>query len=426
MCRFCQMAAIRFTILKSLYSSAKLSSRVQLCQPCGYYGSIVKYRDECDVRPTFTYINRSYHAKESGITQSYVKSDFGTMGVASFARNDPYNRAKFFCRLSPIPSNWHVLHNVSPLAISPVLNCQFYSSFSGGKGDKTTDVPETTGGEPTVSESGVGGDNWTDIVQDGWQCTVDAMVYTGERAKEASTELTPYVQQLLDAHPYLRHVILPVGCTLAAAIVAWAMIPRLLRRFHMYSTQHPAALLSGIPLRRSAPYEKSCWGALEDPVRYLIAFVAFSHISMMIAQTTIGLQYIAPAWRGAVIVSFVWFLHRWKTNVFARALSVRSIAAIEREKLSTLDKISSISLFVLGSMALAEAYGVAVQSVVLFGLIGEAATAFAARDILLNIFSGLSMQISQPFSVGDTIKVCSMCFINLDKIWKFFYLSVFQ
>ncbi|KAF7138231.1 hypothetical protein RHSIM_Rhsim07G0012400 [Rhododendron simsii] len=410
------MAAIRFTILKSLCSSAKLSSRVQLLQPCGYYGNIVKFKDECDVRPTFTYINRSYHAKESGFTQSYVKSGFGTMGVASFARNDPYNRAKFFYRLSPISSNWHVLHNVSPLAISPGLNCWFHSSFSRGKGDKATDVPEvpvvSSGGEPTVSESGVGGDNWTDIVQDGWQCTVDAMVCTGERAKEASTELIPCVQQLLDAHPYLRHVILPVGCTLAATIVAWAMIPRLLRRFHMYSTQHPAVLLSDITLWRPAPYEKSCWGALEDPVRYLIGFVAFSHICMMIAPTTIALQYIAPAWRGAapawmgaVIVSFVWFLHRWKTNVFARALAVRSIAAIQREKLSTLDKISSISLFVLGSMALAEAYGVAVQSVMVFGLIGEAATAFAARDILLNIFSGLSVQISQTFSVGDTIKV---------------------
>lgn len=276
------MAAIRFTVLKSLCSSAKPSSRVQLRQPCGYYGNIGKFRDECDVRPTFAYINRSYHAKESGFTQRYVKSGFGTMGVASFARNDPYNRANFFYRLTPISSNWHVLHNVSPLAISPVLNCRFHSSFSGGKGDKATDVPEvpvvSSGGEPTVSESGVGGANWTDIVKDGWQCTVDAMVYTGERAKEASTELTPYVQQLLDPHPYLSHVILPVGCTLAATIVAWAMIPRLLRRFHMYSTQHPAALLSGIPLRRPAPYEKSCWGALEDPVRYLIAFVAFSHM----------------------------------------------------------------------------------------------------------------------------------------------------
>jgi len=34
------------------------------------------------------------------------------------------------------------------------------------------------------------------------------------------------------------------------------------------------------------------------------------------------------------------------------------------------------------------------------------ATAFAARDVLGNVFSGLSMQFSKPFSIGDTIKVC--------------------
>lgn len=35
------------------------------------------------------------------------------------------------------------------------------------------------------------------------------------------------------------------------------------------------------------------------------------------------------------------------------------------------------------------------------------ATAFAARDVLGNMLSGLSMQFSKPFSLGDTIKVCS-------------------
>lgn len=33
------------------------------------------------------------------------------------------------------------------------------------------------------------------------------------------------------------------------------------------------------------------------------------------------------------------------------------------------------------------------------------ATAFAARDVLGNVLSGLSMQFSKPFSLGDTIKV---------------------
>lgn len=34
------------------------------------------------------------------------------------------------------------------------------------------------------------------------------------------------------------------------------------------------------------------------------------------------------------------------------------------------------------------------------------ATAFAARDILGNVLSGLAIQFSKPFSLGDTIKVC--------------------
>lgn len=34
------------------------------------------------------------------------------------------------------------------------------------------------------------------------------------------------------------------------------------------------------------------------------------------------------------------------------------------------------------------------------------ATAFASKDILGNVLSGLSVQMSQPFSVGDTIRVC--------------------
>lgn len=35
-----------------------------------------------------------------------------------------------------------------------------------------------------------------------------------------------------------------------------------------------------------------------------------------------------------------------------------------------------------------------------------AAIAFAARDVLGDVFSGLYMQFSEPFTIGDTIKVC--------------------
>ena len=50
------------------------------------------------------------------------------------------------------------------------------------------------------------------------------------------------------------------------------------------------------------------------------------------------------------------------------------------------------------------------------------ATAFAARDVLGNVLSGLSVQFSQPFSIGDTIKVCSKCFVTFSVYWELFFL----
>lgn len=50
------------------------------------------------------------------------------------------------------------------------------------------------------------------------------------------------------------------------------------------------------------------------------------------------------------------------------------------------------------------------------------ATAFAARDILGNVLSGLSMQFSKPFSLGDTIKVSKACHI-IDGDYNLFILT---
>lgn len=252
------------------------------------------------------------------------------------------------------------------------------------------------------------GSNWVDSLKLAWESAVNTAVYIGNKAKEASDELAPYVQKTLDSNPYLKEVIIPVSGTVSAALLAWLVMPRILKRLHKYSMQGPATLLYGKLPEEQVPYEKSFWGALEDPVRYLITFMAFSQLAVMIAPTTIASQYIAQAWRGAVILSFVWFLYRWKTNVFTRALATQNITGLDRERLLALDKISSVGLFVLGLMAAAEASGVAVQSVLTVGGIGGVATAFAARDILGNVLSGLSMQFSRPFSMGDTIKAGSI------------------
>ncbi|KAJ6722988.1 YNAI-RELATED MECHANOSENSITIVE ION CHANNEL [Salix koriyanagi] len=253
--------------------------------------------------------------------------------------------------------------------MSPGLSYRSFSWSSDGKVDKSgaSEVSASSiGSDVDVSNSGGIGNDWTDKVKEAWQSAVDAVTYSEQKAKEISAEMTPYAQQLLDSHPYLKNVVVPIGWTLTGTVVAWVVMPRLLRRFHKYSLQTPAALLYGGTSGERISYEKSIWGALEDPIRYAITFMAFSQIAVMVAPTTIASQYIAQAWRGAVILSFVWFLHRWKTK--------------------------------------SEACGVAVQSILTVGGIGGVATAFAAKDVLGNVLSGLSMQFSKPFSLGDTIK----------------------
>lgn len=389
------MAGIRFSIIKSLNCCAKPSLRNQCFRSDD---SHIKFTRPISGFWTgeslFACANHSYH----------------TLQQCEPQLKNPSYRTAHVCTPPLLSPNLYLKRDAAFLYGASTLNYRSYTSFFGGKPDKSAllEVPDASGASNPNSDGSVIPSDWVNNVKDAWRSMIDAAVYTGERAKDVSNEMTPHVQQLFNSHPYLGTVIVPIGCTFAATILAWAVMPRFLRRFHKYTTHGTTALLTMGLLGDQIPYEKSMWGAIEDPARYLITFMAFSQIGMMIAPTTIASAYIGQAWRGAAALSFVWFLHRWKTNVFSRALATQSIAKSDRQKLLTLDKVSSVGLFALGLMALAEACGVAVQSILTVGGIGGVATAFAARDILGNVLSGLSMQFSQPFSLGDVIKAGSI------------------
>ena len=80
--------------------------------------------------------------------------------------------------------------------------------------------------------------------------------------------------------------------------------------------------------------------------------------------------YLPQAWRGAFVLSFVWFLHRWKTNFIAKAMTNPDAPSVDRDRISAFDKVSSLGLIGLGVMGLAEACGVAVQSILTVGGVG--------------------------------------------------------
>ncbi|KAL2336010.1 hypothetical protein Fmac_010456 [Flemingia macrophylla] len=396
------MAVVRSSSIRRIGSTIKVSFNMEPVQRYHYHHSMCMNL----ARLPSDSLSHPYYKGEL----QFLKNQYSTLAYESRGSGHQFGtraNVSFNPRFTS-----YCFRNALPFAsVSHMLNCRMYSASVGDKGsrDSGTEVAAGSGASDmnTTGDSVVGGD-WVERMKDTWQSVVDAASHAGKKVQETSDDLTPYAQQFFDSHPYLNNVVIPVGGTLTATMIAWFLMPRILRKFHKYAMQGPVSLLPGSMSGEPVPYEKSFWGAMEDPMRYLVTFIAFSQIGVMVAPTTITSQHVAPVWRGAVIVSFVWFLHRWKTNVFARTLSGQSLLGLDREKLLALDKISSIGLFVIGIMALAEACGVAVQSIVTVGGIGGVATAFAARDILGNVFSGLSMQFSKPFSIGDTIKAGSI------------------
>ncbi|MCO5551863.1 hypothetical protein L7F22_005369 [Adiantum nelumboides] len=139
--------------------------------------------------------------------------------------------------------------------------------------------------------------------------------------------------------------------------------------------------------------------------------------SALIAPTTIASQYLLQIWKGAAVVALVWFLHRWKSNVLSRMLANQNLGSSERERFHALEKISSMGLFILGGMGVAETSGIAAHSILTVGGVGGVATAFAARDLLGNMLSGVALQFMKPFSIGDTIKVILPLLYFLDIFW---------
>ncbi|KAJ8900631.1 hypothetical protein K2173_025408 [Erythroxylum novogranatense] len=404
------MVRVGFQILKSLYCSINPCLKLKSFQPYNSYSKFSGLAGRNAVRSSF--LNHILNVEERTLARNSANSQLQSFSCGvSPGCTYYYKNTKLYTAFASTSSKLYFQNAVPCISVSPILGHRPFSWSSGGKPQKSEGLETSAapnGANVNVGDGGAVGSDWTDKVKDAWQSAVDAVNFSGEKVKEASDEVTPYVNQFLDSHPYLKEVVVPVGYTLTGTLLAWVVMPRLLRRFHKYAMQTPAALLSRSMSVEQVPYEKSFWGALEDPVRYLITFMAFTQIAMMVAPTTVASQYITQAWRGAIIISFVWFLHRAKTNVLSRLLTNHSLVGLDREKIVTLDRLSSVGLFVIGLMALAEACGVAVQSILTVGGIGGVATAFAAREVLGNVLSGLSMQFSKPFSLGDRIKAGSI------------------
>ncbi|KAH7847483.1 hypothetical protein Vadar_026618 [Vaccinium darrowii] len=155
-----------------------------------------------------------------------------------------------------------------------------------------------------------------------------------------------------EENPHWKYALVPVGCILTAAMAAWVVIPLLLKYYY-----NESIIFTEVTPWRPFPYEASYWGALEDPLRFLIGYFALSLAGYLIAPLTVE-NYVLPVWKGVAMASLVFFLHNCKRSAITQVLAVMEKTESDRKSLDTVDRLLSTAIFGLGLLALAAAVGV--------------------------------------------------------------------
>uniref|UniRef100_A0A0A9DVC6 Uncharacterized protein n=1 Tax=Arundo donax TaxID=35708 RepID=A0A0A9DVC6_ARUDO len=87
-------------------------------------------------------------------------------------------------------------------------------------------------------------------------------------------------------------------------MMAWLVMPIILRRLHKYASQSPIAALLGNSTKNDVSYQTSLWCALEDPAKYLITFMAFSEMATLIAYCTKHINLSSTGMEGCICSLF--------------------------------------------------------------------------------------------------------------------------
>ena len=155
-------------------------------------------------------------------------------------------------------------------------------------------------------------------------------------------------------------------------------------------------------------WDDALYDAINPPLRFLIWIIGIGIAADLVEplnNDTI-FAYIDPTRRVAVIATFVWFLVRLIEKIESAVLVRAQMRGqtVDRTTVEAMAKLVRLSVIITGVLVVLQTLGFSISGVLAFGGIGGIAVGFAAKDMLANLFGGLTVYMDRPFSVGDWIR----------------------
>ncbi|MGD2141231.1 MAG: mechanosensitive ion channel family protein [Burkholderiales bacterium] len=148
--------------------------------------------------------------------------------------------------------------------------------------------------------------------------------------------------------------------------------------------------------------------AMTGPSRMLVWVVGVSFAAEIVGSQTDAVIFSAVKMlrNVGVILTLMWFAVRFTRGYEQRYIDVRTQRGeeVDLTLVQGVGKLLRAAIFVTTALIILQTMGINIAGLLAFGGVGGIAVGLAARDLLANVFGGLTIYTDRPFAVGDWIR----------------------
>lgn len=147
---------------------------------------------------------------------------------------------------------------------------------------------------------------------------------------------------------------------------------------------------------------------IEEPLVLIIVVIGIHYAYQTLLLNDVWLNLFRNVIKMLTIVSIVWFIMRFLDALilaYLKPLSDRSKTDLDDHLVPIVRKLMKVVLVAIAIIMVLDTFGYNVTSIIAGLGIGGLAFALAAKDMLSNLFGGLSILMDKPFKLGDTVLI---------------------
>lgn len=144
------------------------------------------------------------------------------------------------------------------------------------------------------------------------------------------------------------------------------------------------------------------------PARGLVWVIGIGFAAHVVGQQTDAAIFDAvPTMRDIGVISMItWFLLRFVRSYEDHLVAHKSKNGekVDWTFIRAMGKLVRAAVFITSVLIVLQTFGISIGGLLAFGGMGGIAVGLAAKDLLANVFGGLTIYMDRPFAVGDWIR----------------------